>query len=30
MRACVLTTVHIYNDNRIFFKQIPTLLQAGY
>jgi glycosyltransferase involved in cell wall biosynthesis len=30
MRACVLTTVHIYNDNRIFFKQIPTLLRAGY
>ena len=30
MRACVLTVVHVYNDNRIFFKQIPSLLQAGY
>ncbi len=30
MRACVLTVVHAYDDNRIFFKQIPSLLQAGY
>ena len=30
MRACVLTVVHVYTDNRIFFKQIPSLLQAGY
>ncbi|HID62356.1 MAG TPA: glycosyltransferase WbuB [Anaerolineae bacterium] len=30
MRACVLTTVHPYNDNRIFYKQIRTLLKAGY
>jgi len=30
MRACVFTVVHVYNDNRIFFKQIPSLLQAGY
>jgi glycosyltransferase involved in cell wall biosynthesis len=30
MRACVLTVVHVYNDNRIFFKQSPSLLQAGY
>jgi len=30
MRACVLTTVHVHYDNRIFYKQIPTLRQAGY
>ncbi len=30
MRACVLTTVHRYNDNRIFYKHLPTLLRAGY
>lgn len=29
-RVCVLTVVHAHNDNRIFFKQIPSLLQAGY
>lgn len=30
MRVCVLTTVHAYQDNRIFYKQIRTLLRAGY
>lgn len=30
MRVCVLTAVHPYNDNRIFYKQIRTLLEAGY
>jgi hypothetical protein len=30
MRACVLTTVHVHNDNRIFYKQVATLLRAGY
>ena len=30
MRACVLTVVHVHYDNRIYFKQIPSLLRAGY
>ncbi|MDH7499051.1 MAG: glycosyltransferase family 4 protein [candidate division NC10 bacterium] len=30
MRVCVLTVVHVHHDNRIFYKQILTLRQAGY
>jgi glycosyltransferase involved in cell wall biosynthesis len=30
MRVCILTVVHVHDDNRIFFKQIPSLLRAGY
>lgn len=30
MKACILTVVHVHNDNRIFYKQLPALLEAGY
>jgi glycosyltransferase involved in cell wall biosynthesis len=30
MRVCHVTSVHPYNDNRIFYKEILTLKRAGY
>ena len=30
MKVCVLTTVHDYNDNRVYYKETLSLLEMGY
>ena len=29
-RVCILTTVHDYNDNRVFYKETLSLSRLGY
>ena len=30
MKVCILTTVHDYNDNRVYYKETLSLLEMGY